>query len=171
MSDAATNIRSYLLLFNVSKKQNLGNLIRTANALGCAEVLVVGRRAYREFGAFETAKTTKTRHFYSLEDACDHLRGLGCSICGVEIADGAVAIDAHPFTRSTAFMVGNEGTGLNAKQLAYCDQLVYVPQFGTGGSLNVNVAAAIVLHNFANWAKFSETERKGSKFVGDDNVR
>ena len=42
-------------------------------------------------------------------------------------------------------MMGNEGEGLSKKQIGMCDQLVYIPQYGSAVSLNVNVAAGIVL--------------------------
>ncbi|KAG6491097.1 hypothetical protein ZIOFF_052429 [Zingiber officinale] len=73
-----------------------------------------------------------------------------CDICGVEITDGAFAITQHPFRKSTAFLLGNEGTGLSAKECEICDFFVYIPQYGCGtASLNVTVAASIVLHHFA----------------------
>ncbi len=158
--------RSYLVVFNVAKKQNVGGLIRTANAFGASEVVVVGRRAFRELGACGTSTGVAKRHFYRLGDACAHLRDQGCAICGVEILDDAVSVERHPFRGSTAFLVGNEGDGLSAAQLAQCDHTVYVPQYGTGASLNVNVATAVVLHHFALWAGFDESRRVGSKFQG-----
>lgn len=52
-----------------------------------------------------------------------------------------------------AFMLGNEGQGLSPKQMALCDRFVYIPQYGVGtASLNVAVAASIVLHHFSVWA-------------------
>ncbi|OEL28966.1 hypothetical protein BAE44_0010017, partial [Dichanthelium oligosanthes] len=81
----------------------------------------------------------------------------GCDICGVEITDDAQPVTAHPFRRSTAFLFGNEvggisihsGTGLSQKECDICDFFVYIPQYGGGtASLNVTVAASIVLHHF-----------------------
>ena len=72
---------------------------------------------------------------------------------GIEIVDGARPVQSFPFRGSTAFMLGNEGQGLNEKQLAACDSFLYIPQYGPGtASLNVAVAASIVLHSFATWA-------------------
>ncbi|KAH0435951.1 hypothetical protein IEQ34_026499 [Dendrobium chrysotoxum] len=88
-----------------------------------------------------------------------------CDICGVEIVDGAVPITQQPFRRSTAFLLGNEGTGLSAKECEICDFFVYIPQYGCGtASLNVTVAASIVLHHFGAWAGFAERSRNGNKF-------
>lgn len=59
-----------------------------------------------------------------------------------------------------------QGQGLNAKQLAACDSFLYIPQYGPGtASLNVAVAASIVLHSFALWAGYPERAREGQKFV------
>jgi tRNA G18 (ribose-2'-O)-methylase SpoU len=53
---------------------------------------------------------------------------------------------------STAFLVGNEGTGLSEAQKAVCDHFVYIPQYGNGtASLNVSVAAAIALVSARGW--------------------
>ena len=116
--------------------------------------------------------------------------GAGCEILGVEICEGAQSVAGRPFARSTAFMLGNEvgapppagqaphrpatdgngpqGSGLSAKQLQACDRFVYIPQFGPGtASLNVVIAASIVLHEYAAWAGYLERPRQGQKYVVD----
>ena len=54
-----------------------------------------------------------------------------------------------------------------------CDTFVYIQQYGAGtASLNVSVAASIVLHHFALWAGYQERSRHGEKFdVGERPVR
>jgi tRNA G18 (ribose-2'-O)-methylase SpoU len=48
---------------------------------------------------------------------------------------------------------------MNAMQVAICDDFVYIPQYGGGtASLNVTVAASIIMQSFALWAKIPETE-------------
>ena len=155
---------SYLILFNIAKKNNLGNLIRTANAFGVEEIIIVGKKRFHEFGSFGTSKNSKKRHFYCLNDAVDYLRAKNCLICGVEILTQARPIEDTEFDSCTAFMVGNEGTGLTQSQIDVCDKFVYVKQFGTGGSINVNVAAGIVLHRFASAANYRENPRIEGRF-------
>ncbi|KAJ8420336.1 hypothetical protein Cgig2_012620 [Carnegiea gigantea] len=85
-----------------------------------------------------------------------------------------------------------KGTGLSTKELEICDFFVYIPQYGCGtASLNVTVAASIVLHHFAGkivnnwsmavqfgvnlfgvldcrfpvWSGFPERTREGNKFL------
>lgn len=59
----------------------------------------------------------------------------------------------------------SQGAGLSEKQISHCDSLIYIPQHGPGtASLNVAVAASIVLHHFAIWAGMPERERTGPKY-------
>lgn len=57
---------------------------------------------------------------------------------------------------------------MNERQLSLCDHFVYIPQFSKGtASLNVNVAASIVMHHFSTWAGYEEAPREEdrAKFV------
>lgn len=59
---------------------------------------------------------------------------------------------------------------MNQKQISMCDHFVYIPQFSTGtASLNVNVAASIIMHHFSTWAGYEEAPRESdrAKFVVD----
>lgn len=62
-----------------------------------------------------------------------------------------------------------QGSGLSPQQAQLCDAFVYIPQYGAGtASLNVTVAASIVLQHFAVWAGYPERPRTGEKFeVGE----
>ena len=62
---------------------------------------------------------------------------------------------------------------MNEKQLGMCDHFVYIPQFSQGtASLNVNVAASIVMHHFSTWSGYEEAEREKdrAKFVVESFV-
>ncbi|XP_027119003.1 uncharacterized protein [Coffea arabica] len=157
---------SYVLIHNIAKRHNVGTLARSCTAFGVSELILVGRRDFNAFGSHGSTSHLNFRHFNSLSLAKSFLKERDCDICGVEITDDAVAVNQHPFKRSTAFLLGNEGTGLSAKECEICDFFVYIPQYGCGtASLNVTVAASIVLHHFGVWAGFSERTREGNKFV------
>lgn len=159
-------MESFVIVHNVAKRHNIGTLVRTATAFGVSEVILVGRKDFNAFGSHGSTLHLNFRHFYTLQQAHEYLKGKDCDICGVEIADGAIAVHEHPFKKSTAFLLGNEGTGLSSKEMEICDYFVYISQYGCGtASLNVTVAASIVLHHFAVWAGFSERMRDGQKFI------
>ncbi|CAM6101210.1 unnamed protein product [Calypogeia fissa] len=157
---------SYVLVHNVTKRHNLGTLARSATAFGVTELILVGRKDFNAFGSHGASLHIQFRHFHTLPEAALYLKANDVDICGVEIIDGARPVHKHPFTRSTAFVLGNEGTGLSKKEMDICSFFVYIPQCGSGtASLNVTVAASIVLHHFSVWAGFAEREREGQKFV------
>lgn len=224
-------IRSYLLLYNVAKKQNFGQIIRSAMALGVEEVGVVGAKKISDlqlFGNQGTSLHCNFRWFTTLEEAKEFYRSeRDAEMCGIEIGaesrpvfhkvaglgnkldsetskmkgrgsttsavatkscqdmQGSAENDERdedpssrscfsivsgitPFRKSTVFMVGNEGTGMNPQQMAVCDFFVYIPQYTrTTASLNVLVACSIVLHHFALFAEFETAPMEGAKFVVD----
>ncbi|MCO5597633.1 hypothetical protein L7F22_051714 [Adiantum nelumboides] len=158
--------QSFVIVYNVAKRHNIGTLARCATAFGVSEMILVGKhKDFNAFGSHGAAAHIQYRHFFTLGDARSHLKKNECDIIGIEITDGAMPVQSHPFTRSTAFLLGNEGTGLSDKEMAICDYFIYIAQYGGGtASLNVTVAASIVLHHFAVWAGFSERARIGHKF-------
>lgn len=157
---------SYVVVHNIAKRHNVGTLARSATAFGVSELILVGRRDFNSFGSHGSTSHVRFRHFHSLSDAQLFLKGRDCDICGVEITHNALPVNQHPFKKNTAFLLGNEGTGLSAKECEICDFFVYIPQYGCGtASLNVTIAASIVLHHFGVWAGFSERTRDGNKFV------
>ena len=64
-------MKAVVILQNIEKNTNLGQLIRTCNALGVAEVCVVGRKKYSSYGNQNTHSTTKIRHFFDFPAALD----------------------------------------------------------------------------------------------------
>ncbi|KAG0474209.1 hypothetical protein HPP92_016066 [Vanilla planifolia] len=166
LPDSST-LESLLVIHNVAKRHNIGTMARSATAFGVSEIVLVGRRDFNAFGSHGSTAHLRFRHFHSLAQAHLYLKEeRNCDICGVEIVDGALPVTQQPFSKSTAFLLGNEGTGLSAKECEICDFFVYIPQYGCGtASLNVTVAASIVLHHFGAWAGFVERSREGNKFL------
>ena len=158
----------YLIIYGVAKKHNIGQILRSATAFNVTAVCLVGSRKFNSFGAHGSEVYVPMLHFEDLDACCKALKedhGV-IDILGIEIDDSALPVHRHPFRGHTALMMGEEGHGMNEKQLRLCDGLVYISQYGAGtASLNVCVATSIVLHNFAVWAGFHERERKEQKYV------
>jgi tRNA G18 (ribose-2'-O)-methylase SpoU len=157
--------KSSLILFNITKNRNLGGLVRTADALGVSEIIVIGKKGLKRYGHCGTFDSSKQKHFYTFDDAVIYLQKLNYNIVGIEINNESIPVENHPFQGNTAFLPGNEGNGLSDKQKKLCNKLVYISQYGSGASLNVNVATGIVLHHFAVWANFKSNNIEAQKFV------
>lgn len=157
--------RCYLVLHHIVKSRNLGALVRSADAFGVHELIVVGRRRLPTTPACGMQRCVRRVSFLRLSEARDYLRERGVRIVGVEIDPSASPVEEHPFRGDTAFLLGNEGDGLTEAHRAMCDEFVRIRQYGHARSLNVNVAGAIVLHHFAVWAGYQERPIEGQKFV------
>lgn len=111
----------------------------------------------------------------------------------VQITESSRAISPAFFSSlpypNSAFLFGNEGTGMSIKQRNVAEHMVHIPQFassspfsstssissttdsssssseGTMASINVACASAIVLFQFATWAGYEEGTIQGEKFA------
>jgi tRNA G18 (ribose-2'-O)-methylase SpoU len=126
MSD---NRDCYMLVYNIGKRKNFGDILRSAAAFGVNEVFVVGAKKLSLFGNQGTQRYCRFSHFESLDDAKAELKRRGIRLVGIEINHEAAPVHKYPFDGATCFMAGNEGSGMNEQQLAACDSFVYIPQY------------------------------------------
>ena len=156
---------AYLLIANISKKPNIKCLLKNAVAFGVRTVFVAGQRKFNFDPNDEKSDIPKNLkpllqkgvinivQFDKLHECIEHIHSIGIKVVGVEIDESAVDVEdtAVCFGKNEpiAFMMGNEGTGMNEKQMALCDKFVKISQYGGGtASLNVGIAAGIVLHRY-----------------------
>ena len=112
----------YVIINNVAKKTNVGNMLRSCAAFNAKAMLVVGRKKQVTFfGSKGTKHHVPLYYFDSLRDAVKYAKEDGCKICGVEILDDSLNVVKHPFDGPTCFLLGNEGDGLHEKEKNVCD--------------------------------------------------
>jgi tRNA G18 (ribose-2'-O)-methylase SpoU len=152
------NKSMYLVLTNISKRSNIRSLLLSAAAFGCRGIFVVGQKQFdwRPEGRdipvqLKDHVTTHMpiMHFSRWEECVCYLKTHDIFLVGVEIHPDAQNIDTFEHDGNVAFLMGNEGQGLHEKHMASCDAFVIISQYGGGtASLNVYVAASIVLHRY-----------------------
>ncbi len=138
-----------VILEDVQIPRNFAALLRTCDAVGVLEAHAV----WRERGQLKisrpasggTRKWVPVRKHKELDGAVSHLRERGLSIVAAHLADRAVDYREVDYTRPTAILLGQEETGVTPEALAMADDLVVIPMMGMGLSLNVSVAAALIL--------------------------
>jgi tRNA G18 (ribose-2'-O)-methylase SpoU len=89
----------------------------------------------------------------------EYIEGKNIYVIGVEIDETSKALNDEYFEHhfpseqeDIALLMGNEANGILPKFQQVCSSLIRIPQYGDGtASLNVNVAASIVLHQFSTW--------------------
>ena len=138
-----------VLLDGVEDPHNLGAIIRTASAAGAAAVLIPERRAAgltdtvakAAAGALEYLPVVRVPNIVR---AMEELKERGFWIYGLD-ERGSEEHDTADYNAPTAFVLGGEGKGLHQLVRDRCDVLVRISMSGPIPSLNVSVAAGVVL--------------------------
>jgi len=136
----------------VAYEANLGTLLRTCDAVGAC-MAVPRTAAYRQ--ALSRGDTLERRpHLHwvtgSRRGWLEAERAKGARILGVELADDAIALGAlEPARAKTVVVLGHEHNGIPDSVWPLLDAVVEIPMVGQGASLNVAVAASLVLYKLA----------------------
>ncbi len=131
-----------LALDGLQDPQNVGTLLRTAEAVGVHGVILRERRAVDITPAVSRASAGVT----NLVQTFEALKRAGVWIVGVEDHPNAQDYRQVDLNLPLALVVGSEGEGLRRLTAERCDLLVRLPMRGKIGSLNVAVAGSIVLY-------------------------
>lgn len=182
--------KSLLIITNISKRANVRSLLQVGVAFGCVKILIVGQKSFNFTVTSEdddaiTISSDIPKHlqpvfasgvvtierFDKWQNCASYLQEHAIVLVGVEIHVNAKTIHeicnhltANSFNNSVsndiAFLMGNEGTGLQEKQMNSCDFFCRIPQYGSGtASLNVYVAASIVLYHFHQYQRRKRAEK------------
>lgn len=145
-----------LLLHNIRSAHNVGSVFRTADAAGVRHVFLTGYtpRPTDRFGVVQKdiAKTAlgaqeylQWEYYKSPAPLLRKLKKDGWQIVGIEQDARARDYQTFKAAGTTVFVVGNEVLGLSKPLRDMCDILVEIPMRGRKESLNVSVAAGIIL--------------------------
>jgi len=154
-----------LALDGVQDPQNVGTLLRTAEAVGVHGVLLPERRTAHITPAVSRASAGAVEHLCiglvtNLVRALEELKASGVWVVGVEAHRAAVHYALANLDMPLVLVLGSEGEGMHRLVAEHCDVLVSLPMYGQINSLNVAVAGSILLYQ-ARLARqhASESER------------
>ncbi|MGH9721602.1 MAG: 23S rRNA (guanosine(2251)-2'-O)-methyltransferase RlmB [Bryobacteraceae bacterium] len=138
-----------VVLDGVEDPHNLGAIIRTAHAAGAAAVVIPERRAAGLTETVAKAAAGALQHLPivragNVNRVLDRLKEKGYWIYGFD-ERGENTYDSVTYSHPAALVFGGEGKGLHELVRKKCDALVRIPMPGKIPSLNVSVAAGIVL--------------------------
>lgn len=145
-------IGKYLILENVQDPGNVGTIIRTADAAGFSGVFLSDKSAdlYNQ----KTLRSMQGSHFhlpiYRMEAiaAVQILQEQGIPCLATTLSKQSVDYRSVDALSSFALVLGNEGQGISPAMAEQADQLVHISMPGQAESLNVAVAAGILMFSF-----------------------
>lgn len=141
--------QTFLLIDSVQDPGNLGTMIRTADAAGI-DAVIVGKGSVDIYNP-KVLRSAQGSHFHlpvisgDLTEWIDRLNEDDIPVYGTALENGSVFTEADS-NEAFALLVGNEGSGVNKELLGKTTQNLYIPIYGKSESLNVAVAAGILLY-------------------------
>ncbi len=140
-----------LILDHLQDPQNLGTLIRTAEAMGVHGILMPDRRAARITPAVSNASAGAVEHLRvaqvtNINRAIDDLKQNNIWVAGLDGDPTVPPANEVRLEGALALVVGSEGEGLSRLTRERCDFLLRLPMHGQVESLNAAVAGSIVLY-------------------------
>jgi tRNA G18 (ribose-2'-O)-methylase SpoU len=146
----------YLVICHISKINNVKTLLQSAAAFGFVPIIVGMQEIQKglQHDRHLALSASKYLYFNTLKEALSYFQSENIKLIAVEIGEEAQNVMSNTlFTMERiAFMLGNEGSGLNRTQREAANGFIYIPQYGNGtASLNVSVAAAVMLNRYYLW--------------------
>jgi len=143
-----------LILDMLQNPQNLGTLLRTAEAVGVHGVVIPKRRSVGVTRAVVSASAGASEHLLIAPDnlarTIEKIKESGAWVAGLENLPEALTLEEVDLSGGMGLVVGNEGRGMRRLVRQSCDYLIRLPMRGRVGSLNASVAGSIAL--YAIWS-------------------
>ena len=139
-----------VVLDSITDPQNLGAIIRTAEAFGAQGLIMPQRRAVGITSTVMKVAAGALEHFpvarvVNLSRALEELKSAGFWIYGTVAGQGK-SIDQIELRGALGLVIGSDGQGLSMLTQRHCDHLISIPLGGKTPSLNASIAAAIGLY-------------------------
>ena len=141
-----------VILENIRSAYNVGSVFRTADAFLVESVIITGYTAkppHKEISktALGAQDSVDWQYFATTKEAVEHLKQNQYKVYAVEQVSDSISLEriSDLSAEKIAFVFGNEVYGVEQEIISDCDGSVEIPQFGMKHSLNVSVAAGIVL--------------------------
>jgi 23S rRNA (guanosine2251-2'-O)-methyltransferase len=156
-----------VVLDGVEDPHNLGAIIRTADAAGADGIAIPERRAVGVTGTVAKASAGALEHLpiakvANISRTLEELKRKNVWTIGLD-ERGSQPYDQIDYNMDCALVLGAEGKGLHEQVRKHCDFLVKIPMLGQVPSLNVSVAAAVVMYEVARQRRTKSSTAKDAK--------
>jgi len=150
-----------VVLDNIRSMHNVGSVFRTADAFLIQGIYLCGytpQPPHRDIHktALGATETVEWKYFQDIREALKALKEEGYSVFAVEQVENSIPLQemARQHSGKTVVVFGNEVSGVGEEALKLCDGSVEIPQWGMKHSLNISIAAGIVLWELARNHRF-----------------
>ena len=138
-----------LILDGIQSSHNIGAMIRLSDAFSLEKLVICGEQKINpkklRKTSIGTQKWVTIEEKLSSVDVITELKLQGYQIASIELCQQSINYLDATYQLPIAFVLGSEKKGVSDEVIALSDQLIHIPMFGMGNSMNVSSAGAIVI--------------------------
>ena len=142
-----------VILDNIRSTFNVGSVFRTSDGAGISKIYLVGITPTPDHNkikktALGAENYVDWEHVASIENLVEKLKDEGFRIYAVEQSKNSIDYREVQLTDKSAFIFGNEISGVSPQTLNLVDDVLEIPMKGKKNSLNVSTTVGIILYQF-----------------------
>jgi len=142
-----------LILDHLQAGFNVPKIFRSAESLGAHEIHLINIEPFDPAPAKGTFRKVPAKFYNNIDDCFEQLKSRGYQLFTLEANKGEVLYEAK-LPEKSAFILGNEDRGISFELTDYPDiNCLSIPHFGETESLNVSIAASIVMYEYISQHK------------------
>lgn len=141
-----TRSKLHIAIENWQHDFNIGTIVRSANAFNVAAVHIIGKRHWNRRGAMVTDRYLHIFHHETVEGFVQAVQGK--EIIAIDNLPGAKLLSQTTLPENTVLVFGGEGPGISEEMQVHAKRMVKIEQFGSTRSVNVGVAAGIIMYEW-----------------------
>lgn len=155
------SLENTVVLNRLQDPGNLGTILRTAKATGFNNILLDGECVdlYNSKTIRSSMSAIFDLNIYFSKDIKEDIKFLkskGFSIAGTILSQDSTNLYQTSFGNPTAFVIGNEGSGISQDLIDICDKKVIIPMEAGIESLNASIAGSVVMYEIYRRAKYEK---------------
>ena len=143
-----------ILLENIRSAHNIGSVFRTADSFLINEIILCGISAQPpnkdiRKTALGSSESVEWKYEKNIEAAIQKLKDEGNKIISIEQTTNSISLENFKPSKNSKYAIifGNEVNGIEQRTIDLSDMAIEIPQYGTKHSLNISVAAGIIIWN------------------------
>lgn len=152
----ARGVELEIAIENLERDFNMGTIVRNANAFGVRHVHVIGRRQWNKRGAMMTDKYLHVHYHASVDEFVLAMNERSKQIIAIDNIAGSQPLATVELPRNVVLVFGAEGPGISIELASRARAIVAIEQLGSTRSVNVGVAAGIMMYEWLRVHKLQQ---------------
>ena len=144
----ANGVELEIAVENTERDFNMGTIVRSANAFGVRHVHVIGRKQWNKRGAMMTDKYLHVYYYPDVAEFVSAMKARRKAIIAVDNIADSVPLGTFTLPKNAVLVFGQEGPGISDELASNAEALLAIEQYGSTRSINVGVAAGIVMYQW-----------------------